>query len=123
MPSWQKSDVEYEPERSFFFYYFHFKPGQIIVHLKTLYRDPANIHQTLYPDGKNCAVPSLHRDKISAKVPGSVPVLALGNAYYHNRRAVSVHFQTFANLFSTFEITIINISFLNQFFLFSLTFN
>jgi len=38
--------------------------------------------------GKNCAVPSLHRDSFSAKVPGSVPGAASGNAYYHNRRAV-----------------------------------
>jgi len=39
--------------------------------------------------GKNCAVPSLHRDSFSAKVPGSVPGAASGNAYYHNRRAVT----------------------------------
>ena len=41
--------------------------------------------------GKNCAVPSLRRDTLSAKVPGSVPALTSGNAYYHNRRAVIVH--------------------------------
>jgi len=41
--------------------------------------------------GKNCAVPSLRRDKISAKVPGLLPALTSGNAYYHNRRAVSIH--------------------------------
>jgi len=39
--------------------------------------------------GKNCAVPSLRRDTLSAKVPGSLPALTSGNAYYHNRRAVS----------------------------------
>jgi hypothetical protein len=39
--------------------------------------------------GKNCAVPSLRRDTLSAKVPGSVPALTSGNAYYHNHRAVS----------------------------------
>jgi len=38
--------------------------------------------------GKNCAVPSLRRDLISAKVPGLLPALTSGNAYYHNRRAV-----------------------------------
>jgi len=54
-----------------------------------VYREPANIHKTLYPDSKNHAVPSLHRDSFSAKVPGSVPGAASGNAYYHNRRAVS----------------------------------
>ena len=91
MPSWQKSDVEYEPERSFYFYSFLFKPGQIIVHLLTLYREPASTQQTLYPDSKNHAVPSLHRDSFSAKVPGSVPGAASGNAYYHNRRAVSTN--------------------------------
>ena len=89
MPSWQKSDVEYEPERSFCFLLFHFKPGQIIVHLLTLYREPANIHQTLYPDRKNYAIPSLRRDTFSAKAPGFKSALASGNAYYHNRRAVS----------------------------------
>jgi len=39
--------------------------------------------------GKNCAVPSLHRDNSLAKVPGSVPGAASGNAYSLNRRAVS----------------------------------
>jgi len=72
-------------------------PGLIINHLLTLYREPANIQQTLYPDGKNHAVPSLHRDSFSAKVPGSVPGAASGNAYYHNRRAVSVHFEAVAS--------------------------
>ena len=72
----------------FFLLLFSLKPGQIIVHLLTLYREPANIQQTLYPDGKNHAVPSLHRDFYSAKVPWSVPGAASGNAYSLNRRAV-----------------------------------
>ena len=54
---------------------FSFKTGQIIVHLFTLYREPASIQQTLYPDGKNHAVPSLHRDSFSAEEPGFYPVL------------------------------------------------
>ena len=66
-------------------------PGLIINHLLNMYREPANIRQNLYPDGKNHAVPSLHRDSFSAKVPGSVPGAASGNAYYHNRRAVMVN--------------------------------
>ena len=65
-------------------------PGLLINHLITLYREPANTHKTLYPDSKNHAVPSLHRDSFSAKVPGLVPGAASGNAYYHNRRAVSI---------------------------------
>jgi len=41
--------------------------------------------------GKNCAVPSLRRDTLSAKVQGLLPALTSGNAYYHNRRAVSLN--------------------------------
>ena len=56
-------------------------PRLIINHWLNLYREPASIQQNLYPDGKNHAVPSLHRDFYSAKVPGSVPGAASGNAY------------------------------------------
>jgi len=38
---------------------------------------------------KTRAIPSLYRDYFLAKEPGQQPVLASGNAYYHNRRAVS----------------------------------
>jgi len=38
---------------------------------------------------KNYAIPSLRRDTLSAKAPGFESALASGNAYYHNRRAVS----------------------------------
>ena len=37
---------------------------------------------------KTRAIPSLYRDYFLAKEPGQQPVLASGNAYYHNRRAV-----------------------------------
>ena len=39
-------------------------------------------------DGKNCAIPSLHRDILPAKVTGSWSDAASGNAYSLNRRAV-----------------------------------
>ena len=39
-----------------------------------LYRDTRNANPTLYLDGKTCAIPSLHRDKFRAKVPGPNPV-------------------------------------------------
>jgi len=39
-----------------------------------LYRDTRNAQPALYLDGKNHAVPSLHRDNILAKVPGLCPV-------------------------------------------------
>ena len=45
--------------------------------------------QNLYPDGKKCAIPSLHRDNFSAKVPGPCPVLASGNTTSLYCRAVS----------------------------------
>jgi hypothetical protein len=38
--------------------------------LTTLYREARKGHKTRYPDGKKCAIPSLHRDNILAKVPG-----------------------------------------------------
>jgi hypothetical protein len=41
----------------------------------TLYRNTRNAQPVLYLDGKNCAVPSLHRDSFLAKVPGLCPVL------------------------------------------------
>ena len=56
-------------------------PGLILDHLLTSYRDPASSQQTLYPDCKNHAVPSLCRDYFSAKVPGFESALASGNAY------------------------------------------
>ncbi|MCE5226793.1 MAG: hypothetical protein LLG05_13175, partial [Porphyromonadaceae bacterium] len=40
----------------------------------TLYRDARNAQPTLYLDCKTCAIPSLHRDKFLAKVPGFCPV-------------------------------------------------
>ena len=43
--------------------------------MTTLYRDTRKAHKTLYPDGKKCAIPSLHRDSFPAKVPGPCPVL------------------------------------------------
>jgi len=42
-------------------------------------RDTRNAHKTLYLDGKNCAIPSLHRDSFVAKVSGPCPVLSSGN--------------------------------------------
>ena len=47
------------------------------------------ISQNLYPDGKNHAIPSLHRDSFLAKVSGSWPDASSGNVYSLNRRAVS----------------------------------
>jgi hypothetical protein len=38
--------------------------------------------------GKNCAVPSLHRDSFPAKVPGLCPVLSSGNTTSPYCRAV-----------------------------------
>ena len=51
----------------------------MIYSLLNLHREPANTQQVLYLDCKNHAVPSLRRDLISAKVPGSVPALTSGN--------------------------------------------
>jgi len=42
----------------------------------------------LYLDGKKCAIPSLHRDSFAAKVPGSCPDAAAGNATSLYCRAV-----------------------------------
>jgi len=39
-----------------------------------LYRDTRNAQPALYLDGKNHAVPSLHRDSFLAKVPRPCPV-------------------------------------------------
>jgi hypothetical protein len=46
--------------------------------------------------GKNCAIPSLHRDSYMARLPastsppaGGLPDAASGNAYYPYQRAVS----------------------------------
>jgi hypothetical protein len=35
--------------------------------------------QSLYTDGKKCAIPSLHRDSFSAKVPGFCPDASSSN--------------------------------------------
>jgi len=56
-------------------------PGLITCHLENLYREPASINHTLYPDCKNHAVPSSHLDTILAKVPRPYLVLSSGNAY------------------------------------------
>jgi hypothetical protein len=56
---------------------------------KTCTRPPSQKLRRL-KDGKNCAVPSLHRDNILAKVPGSCPVLASGNTTSPYCRAVSL---------------------------------
>src|SRR4030042_2370712 len=64
----------------------------------TCYQLPINLvprhsysSQNLYPDGKKCAIPSLHRDSFLAKVPGSNPVLASGNTTSLYCRAVSTN--------------------------------
>jgi hypothetical protein len=44
--------------------------------------------QSLYLDGKKCAIPSLHRNSFSAKVSGLCPVLASGNTTSPYCRAV-----------------------------------
>ena len=60
-------------------------------HLSALYRDTRNDLQNLYPDGKNHAVPSLHRDSFLAYRDRFVAVLSSGYAYSLNRRAVMCH--------------------------------
>jgi len=85
---------------------FSLKTGQIIVHLFTLYREPASIQQMLYPapiaiGGKKCAKPSLHRDTFSAKVPGFESASGATNVYYHNHRAVSVNELTICTIDSS----------------------
>ena len=63
-------------------------------HLSTLYRDTRLFDQNLYPDGKNHAIPSLHRVSFVAPlrgVPGQIPVLSSGNTTYLYCRAVSLH--------------------------------
>jgi hypothetical protein len=58
-------------------------PRQIIPPLLTAFArgrcDTRNAHKNLYLDGKNCAIPSLHRDNFLAKVPGPVAGWASGN--------------------------------------------
>lgn len=63
-------------------------PGLITSYLVCLYRDPASIHQALYPDCKNHAAPSLHRDFILPKVPGLISVLRRVPLTKTYRRAV-----------------------------------
>ena len=43
----------------------------------------------MYPDGKKCAIPSLHHDSFLAKVPGPCPDAASGNTTSPYCRAVS----------------------------------
>ena len=47
--------------------------------------------QSLYPDGKKCPIPSLHRDYFAAKEPGLHPVLTSGNATSLYCRAIISH--------------------------------
>ena len=70
---------------------FSLKPGQIIVHLLTLYREPANIHKTLYPDGKKCAIPSLRHDTDAAKADNSLWRWRRVTPTNYHRRAVRLH--------------------------------
>jgi hypothetical protein len=64
------------------------------------YRDAAPIiivlrhsysSQNLYLDGKKCAIPSLHRDRLPAKVPGHCSALSSGNTTSLYCRAVMVN--------------------------------
>ena len=57
-------------------------------HLEKLYRESASIHQTLYLDCKNHAVPSSHQDTILAKVPRPYLVLRRVPLTKTYRRAV-----------------------------------
>jgi hypothetical protein len=50
--------------------------------------------QNLYPDGKKCAIPSLHRDSFSAKVPGLCPDAASGITTSLYCRPLYVRFST-----------------------------
>ena len=63
-------------------------PGLITSHLVKMYREPASIHQTLYLDCKNHAVPSSHLDTILAKVPRLYLVLRRVTLTKLYRRAV-----------------------------------
>ena len=45
----------------------------------SLYRDTRKIQKTLYPDGKNHAIASLHRDRLPAKEMIFRPVLSSAN--------------------------------------------
>ena len=56
-----------------------------------LYRDRSSTQLNLYHDGKNHAIPSLHRDSFLAKVQGLCPVLSPGNATSLYCRAVISH--------------------------------
>jgi hypothetical protein len=56
-----------------------------------LYRDRAARNKICTMTAKTRAIPSLHRDSFLAKVPGLCPVLASGNGYSLNRRAVSIY--------------------------------
>src|SRR5512133_3188860 len=52
----------------------------ILNHLETLYLDTRNVPKLCTLIAKTHAVPSLRRDKLSAKAPGSLPALMSGNA-------------------------------------------
>jgi hypothetical protein len=54
--------------------------------------------QNLYLDGKKCAIPSLHRDSFSAKVPGFCPDAASGNTTSLYCRAVMLKCQAVTRL-------------------------
>jgi hypothetical protein len=56
-----------------------------------LYRDTRNTQPTLYPDGKNHAIPSLHLDSFVAYRDSFVAVPASGNTTSPYCRAVSKH--------------------------------
>jgi len=80
----------------------HFKKSILIRYLSIIYHDfesgsrqirAKETIKTFAGIRKNCAIPSLRRDTFSAKAPGFQSALASGNAYYHNRRAVSCKLQ------------------------------
>ena len=56
--------------------------------IKIVTRHSYNSHN-LYPDGKNHAIPSLHRDSFVAKVPGPYPDASSGNTTSPYCRAVT----------------------------------
>ena len=56
-------------------------------------------------DGKNCAIPSLHRDNFLAKVSGSWSVASSGNVYSLNRRAVIANVRVISQIDYTETIT------------------
>jgi hypothetical protein len=64
--------------------------------------------QNLYRDGKKCAIPSLHRDSLPAKVPGPCPVLSSGNTTSLYCRAVSCKaFQHYCTLITNTQVRVL----------------